>query len=57
MHSQEVKCRLKFTQNLGDGRDESVIAFFAGYSKFDVTLRFTDDVENKWMMSKIVPVE
>ncbi|EJK46902.1 hypothetical protein THAOC_34406, partial [Thalassiosira oceanica] len=38
VHGQEVKCRLKFTQNMFDGRDESVVAFFAGYSKFDVTL-------------------
>ncbi|EJK54676.1 hypothetical protein THAOC_25676 [Thalassiosira oceanica] len=57
LHGQEVKCRLKFTRNLADGRDESVVAFFAGYTKFDATLRFTDGVENKWMMSNIAPVE
>ena len=57
VHGQEVKCRLKFTRNLGDGRDGSVVAFFAGYSKFDVTLRFFDDKEDKWMMSNIKSVE
>ena len=56
VHGQEVQCRLKFTHNLGDGRDESVVAFFAGYSVFHVTLRFTDGVENKWVMSSIQPV-
>ena len=57
VHGQRVKCRLKFTRNLGDGRDKSVVAFFAGYSKFDVTLRFKDDAENKWLMSSIESVE
>ena len=59
VHGQEVKCKLKFNQNLGsgDGRDESVLAFFAGYSKFDVNLRFDDQFQEKWTMSRINSVE
>ena len=57
VHGQEVKCRLKFTRNMFEGRDESVVAFFAGYSKFDVTLRFIDSMNQKWMMSSIKSVE
>ena len=56
LHGQEVKCRLKFTQNMFEGRDGSVVAFFAGYSKFDVTLRFIDHMTHKWMMSNIKSV-
>ena len=39
------------------GKDESAVAFFARYFKFDVTLRFDDRFEEKWTMSKINSVE